>query len=113
MLQLIAATESVTEVIGNKTEGALIYMIKEWGEDYEKIEADNFNDERDKKFSFNSTKKRSTTIVTRRDGSVRVLCKGAPEYILDDCTTFYSNRENKALPLTSAKRIEINEAILD
>uniref|UniRef100_A0A7S3HU65 Calcium-transporting ATPase n=1 Tax=Spumella elongata TaxID=89044 RepID=A0A7S3HU65_9STRA len=78
-------------IIGNKTEGALIMMTNQWGFDHEDFKTKNFNEATDKIFSFNSAKKRSTAIVHRADGSVRLYCKGASEWILKDCTHFLSN----------------------
>jgi magnesium-transporting ATPase (P-type) len=60
----------------NKTEGALINMARGWGFDYDKLKDDNFNEAVDRVFSFNSDKKRSTAIAHRKDGSVRLYCKG-------------------------------------
>jgi P-type Ca2+ transporter type 2C len=63
-------------IIGNKTEGALILLARSWGFDYEQLTAERFHEDRgDRIFSFNSSKKRSTAIIQRRDGSVRLLCK--------------------------------------
>jgi len=74
--------------IGNKTEGALIFMVKNWGYDYEQVKQHLFDDSRDRVYAFNSSKKRSTAIVHRSDGSVRLYCKGASEYVLRDCTMY-------------------------
>ena len=75
-------------IVGNKTEGALILMIKDWGINYEKVKAETFHEENgDKIFSFNSNKKRSTVVIVRDNGSVRLYCKGASECVLHDCTT--------------------------
>jgi magnesium-transporting ATPase (P-type) len=70
-----AATKSVAApvatVIGNKTEGALINMIRAWGYDYDEMKAKNFNQKTDRIFSFNSDKKRSSAVIVRADGTVR------------------------------------------
>jgi magnesium-transporting ATPase (P-type) len=83
-------------IIGNKTEGALIMMAKSWGYEYEEVKAANFK-EGDVLFSFNSAKKRSTAIVHRADGSVRLYCKGATEWILKDCSKFLTASGEEAL----------------
>lgn len=44
-------------VIGSKTEGALIVMAKEWGFDYDAVKSKAYSDETDKMFAFNSAKK--------------------------------------------------------
>ena len=99
-------------VIGSKTEGALIVMAKNWGYDYEAVKDKNFHDETDKMFAFNSAKKRSTAIIHKADGKIRLLCKGAPEWVLRDCT-HYTTKDGSSAPLTAQKRAEIEKHILD
>lgn len=63
-------------IIGNKTEGALLLLAKAWGFDYEAMTAERLHEDKgDRVFSFNSSKKRSTAVIQRPDGSVRLLCK--------------------------------------
>jgi Ca2+-transporting ATPase len=90
------------QIIGNKTEGALILMSKSWGIDYEEVHNRTFKDGVDKVFSFNSAKKRSTAIVHQPDGTVIVYCKGASEWILKDCTHYLSST-GALQPMTKAK----------
>jgi len=97
-------------IVGNKTEGALILMIRNWGLDYEKIKKKIFDENVDRIFSFNSGKKRSTVVVHRADGSVRLYCKGASEWILNDCT-HYTNEHGESLFITQGKRIELCDFI--
>jgi P-type Ca2+ transporter type 2C len=97
-------------IIGNKTEGALILMAKSWGFDYEDVKRRLFDDKRDKVFSFNSAKKRSTAVVHRPDGSVRLYVKGAPEWILTDCTSFLL-RDGTVANMTQSKKKEIEDHI--
>jgi P-type Ca2+ transporter type 2C len=99
-------------VIGSKTEGALIVMAKNWGFDYEAVKAKVFKDDQDKMFAFNSGKKRSTAIVHRNGGAARLLCKGAPEWVLRDCT-HYTKSDGTSAPMTAEKRAEIEKHILD
>jgi len=99
-------------VIGSKTEGALIVMAKEWGFDYETVKNKIFNDATDRMFAFNSGKKRSTAIIHRGDGRVTVLCKGAPEWVLKDCSS-YLTANGSVSSLTKEKRAEIDKHILD
>jgi magnesium-transporting ATPase (P-type) len=100
------------QIIGNKTEGALILMIKSWGHDYEQVREKIYNEEKgDRVFSFNSAKKRSTCVVHNNDGSVRLYCKGASEWILKDCTHVL-DRNGNPTPLTEEKRAELERHIL-
>jgi Ca2+-transporting ATPase len=75
-------------IVGNKTEGALINMIRGWGFDYEEVRNRCFDDLKDVVFPFSSDKKRSTAVVHRPDGSVTVFCKGASEWLLNDCSSY-------------------------
>lgn len=95
-------------VIGNKTEGALIVMAKGWGYDYEAVRQQMFDDKVDKVFSFNSAKKRSTSVVHLKDGRVRLYVKGAPEWVLQDCTN-YLQQDGSCELMTAAKKQEIEE----
>jgi magnesium-transporting ATPase (P-type) len=94
-------------VIGNKTEGALINLIRSWGEDYEQVKVEQYNEKTDKIFPFDSTKKRSTAVVLNVDGSVRLYVKGATEVLLSDCS-FYTdiNGDTKAMDATMKEYLE-------
>mmetsp|Transcript_25668 Transcript_25668/g.55526 ORF Transcript_25668/g.55526 Transcript_25668/m.55526 type:complete len:1103 (+) Transcript_25668:105-3413(+) len=93
-------------IIGNKTEGALIMMAKSWGYDHEEMKGTNFKEGVDKLFSFNSAKKRSTAIVHRADGSVRLYCKGATEWILKDCSKFLTASGSSPMTAEKTKTLE-------
>ena len=97
-------------VIGSKTEGALLLMSKAWGLEGDHVKAGTFNDATDKLFSFNSTKKRSTCIVHRPDGSIRLFCKGASETLLKDAA-FFTGEDGTVHPMTKAKFTELNEIV--
>ena len=101
---------SIPVVVGNKTEGALINMIRSWGNDHEAIKSEMFDPLRDHIFPFNSDKKRSTAIVTLANGMVRLYCKGASEWILKDCTG-YTNSLGSTDVLTETIRQTLNETI--
>jgi magnesium-transporting ATPase (P-type) len=98
--------------IGNKTEGALIQMAKEWGFEYEDVFLKKFVEGKDKIYSFNSNKKRSTSIVHYPNGTVRVYCKGASEWLIKDCT-HYTKSDGTAAVLNDAKKTEIENHIND
>jgi len=98
-------------VIGNKTEGALVMMVQNWGFDYELVKSELFNATVDRVYAFNSGKKRSTAVIHRRDGSVTVFCKGASEWIIKDCTS-YTDEKGVSQKMTSSKIEELNNHIL-
>jgi P-type Ca2+ transporter type 2C len=89
--------------IGNTTEGALLQWLSETGLDYNQLRH---------RFPvvyqvhFSSDRKRMTTVVPYGDGLV-VLLKGAPEYILEGCTS-YLNAEGRPQPMTPERRVLID-----
>jgi magnesium-transporting ATPase (P-type) len=97
--------------IGNKTEGAMIMMVSKWGYEYPDICENKFNDSKDRLYAFNSGKKRSTGIIHYPDGTVRVYCKGASEWVLKDCTK-YTTKDGTTETMTASKRSEIEDHIL-
>jgi len=99
-------------IIGNKTEGALLIMAKNWGFEYEAMKTEFFQEDRDKVFSFNSGKKRSTAVVQLSNGSVRVYVKGATEWVLKDCVS-YLDEDGTSKPLDEAKVHQLEGFIND
>ena len=99
-------------VIGSKTEGALMIMSNSWGKDYEEVKKASFNDKTDKLFSFNSAKKRSSAILFRADGSVRIVVKGATEWVLKDCSKLLAE-DGSEVALSDSKRSDIENHIHD
>lgn len=97
-------------VIGNKTEGALINLIRAWGEDYDRVNGALYNQAKDKLFPFDSTKKRSTAILFRPDGSVRLYCKGATEVLLANCDRF-TNKKGETEMITPSKLTKLEDHI--
>ncbi len=102
------------QIIGNKTEGALINMIRKWGYDYDAVKESKFSDARnDKIFSFNSLKKRSTCVLHYPEtGMVRLYVKGASEWVLNDCTKVLKT-DGSTAPLDANKKKEIEGYIMD
>ena len=99
-------------VIGSKTEGALILMADSWGYKYDEVKNNAFREETDRMFAFNSAKKRSTAIIHKADGKIRLLCKGAPEWVLRDCT-HYLGSDGTPQRMTDEKRAEIETHIVN
>jgi magnesium-transporting ATPase (P-type) len=102
-------------VIGSKTEGALLYMIRsQWGIDEDLHRSKLFHEDRgDKFYSFDSIKKCSTAIILLngvQDG-YRVFVKGASELVLDSCTHFLDNEGNAQI-MDAAMKQKILDLIL-
>ena len=87
-------------------------MAKEWGFDEEKVKNLMFDQTRDQIFAFNSDKKRSTAVVHRPDGSVRLFCKGASECLLQDCS-MWVDKDGYCRPMTAGKMKELDALILE
>ncbi len=97
-------------VVGNKTEGALMEMVTNWGFDVDELKRTIFNDEVDKLFPFNSTSKISAAVVSRSDRSVRIFCKGASEVVLQLCN-MYMDKDGKVHPMTPKSMDNFNYVI--
>lgn len=128
-------SKTEVEVLGNKTEGALLMMAKyKFGADYQTIRETNFQPFRgDKIIPFNSDRKCMTTLLFtnvidvgkgassygvvskgRRSAdkvnACHVFCKGAPEVVLSKCTT-YTARNGDKKPLTAIVKREIESVL--
>ncbi len=99
------------KIVGSATEGALLLMIHGWGLHFTELKEQHFDKTADKIFPFNSGKKRATAVIRQRDGSVRVLVKGATEWVLGDCT-HYLQADGTAAPLTPAVRQKLEAQML-
>ena len=67
---------------------------------------------------FSSATKLSCTVVRQTSGpptkegrSAIVLCKGAPEYVLKQCVSYYRSTDGAVTPLTIEVQAAIMEAI--
>ena len=72
------------EIIGNKTEGAMILYLLALGKDYR---AERARVEKVRTFPFTSAKKRMSTVLRTSSGEApgRLYTKGSPEALLDTC----------------------------
>ncbi|KAJ6242903.1 calcium-transporting atpase [Anaeramoeba flamelloides] len=94
-------------VMGSKTEGALLIMLKKWEREFNEIRED---EEQliTKCIPFSSKRKRMTTIIQDGNGYL-VFCKGASEIVLDKCKN-YIFEENKFI-LDQDKKNELKKVI--
>jgi calcium-translocating P-type ATPase len=103
-------------VEGNATEGALILLAKGAGcvEDEDAYRDQIFfPEDGDKVFAFNSSKKRSSAVMHYpATGGYRVYVKGAPDWVLEDCTHM-SLPDGSEVPFTSEDRTMVDDVILD
>lgn len=92
---------------GDPTEGSLIVAASKVGLDVDLFKQEN---PRIDEVPFSSERKRMTTLHQMKDGNTVAFIKGAPEAILDRCTSIYD--ENGKRELTSEEKeklLKINE----
>ena len=87
---------------GDPTEGALVVLAAKAGLGWEKARE---QCPRIGEFPFSSDRKRMTTIHKIEDGKHRAFMKGAPEVILDRCSSFLNDDEILALNDSERKKI--------
>jgi magnesium-transporting ATPase (P-type) len=89
-------------IMGNKTEASLMNLAATWGFNCDTMKRQLFSNMRDKIIPFDSLKKRSTAIVHLANGSMRLYCKGASEWLIKNCTRYLSST-GEELPLSEEK----------
>lgn len=92
-------------VKGDPTEGALVVLALKAGVHEEETR---LQYPRIEEFPFSSERKRMTTIHSMEDGKRMAFMKGAPEVILDRCSSLLIGNERRVL--TDAERLKILEA---
>ncbi|TFG12242.1 cation-transporting P-type ATPase [Candidatus Thorarchaeota archaeon] len=101
--------ESSWRVVGDPTEGALLVAAEKAGITADKLE---LQYEEITEFSFDSKRKRMTSIYRDDEGQVWAFTKGAPEVILERSTQVLVNDEKKTLDHTKRNDIlEVNMAM--
>ena len=96
-------------VAGNKSEGALLHMLKvSFSVDYSDVRKSNgrflFRE------NFSSARKRMTTVFISSSGDYNVYCKGASEMVLALCAN-YRTSNGSLVEIDAAKRGELQSAI--
>mmetsp|Transcript_22674 Transcript_22674/g.22874 ORF Transcript_22674/g.22874 Transcript_22674/m.22874 type:complete len:1042 (-) Transcript_22674:604-3729(-) len=99
------------EVMGNKTEGALLLMLLEnFGVDYVTRRAEGFKAKRgDKLFTFSSARKRMT-VLQKLEKDCRVYSKGAAEVMVSICTRYITS-SGQIVPFDDATRANVSKVI--
>ena len=95
-------------IVGSKTEGAFLLLIKDWGTI---MDAPVGTTENSRNFPFDSAKKRSTAINALASGKIRLYCKGASEAVLKDCTMLLESDGVTKSVLNDKERTKIEEHI--
>ncbi|CAM2710546.1 unnamed protein product [Rotaria socialis] len=95
----------LSKQIGNKTECALLDLVKQWNGSYDEIRKKIPQDSLAKVYTFNSARKMMSTII-QRDQGYRLYTKGASEMVLAKCISMVGeNNQPKDLNENKKKRI--------
>jgi Ca2+-transporting ATPase len=107
-LRKIEAKDS-WEIFGDPTEGALIVAAEKAALKREEID-DNYP--RVREIPFTSERKRMTTLHKTPENEVVAYVKGAPETILERCSTIFENgKETKLTQAKTSKVLQANEQL--
>jgi calcium-translocating P-type ATPase len=103
------------EVLGNKTEGALLLWLHSLGIDFVKLRAEGFDATMgDQMFTFSSDRKRMSVLQMPEAGLINgkavLFTKGASEVVLDICT-HQLDHKGEHQTLTAGKRKRLEELI--
>ena len=102
------------EVLGSKTEGALLTMIsKNFNNDYKLRRSQGFDTARgDRLFTFSSERKRMSILQVADKGKYQhtLYTKGASEVVVGLCKA-YTGQDGSELPIGTKERNEIQAAI--
>jgi P-type Ca2+ transporter type 2C len=110
---ILVEGESGAEVVGNKTEGALLmFLKKQLGRDYAEVREIGFSSERGDKLITFSSQRKCMSVVQNYPSVHRVLCKGAAEVLLAKCVS-YITPTGAAKKLTKKVIAEIDDVIAD
>jgi Ca2+-transporting ATPase len=105
VISMLSDDKANWSVVGDPTEGALLVAAEKAGLHLNETRA---HYEELTEFSFDSKRKRMTTIVRDKNGRTYAFSKGAPELILERTTKIHVNGEE--VDFDSDKRSEIIEA---
>ena len=102
----LAKTDGETEALGNPTEGALLLWLDEEGQDYKELR-DSF--EVLDQLTFSTERKYMATLGRNRNARTLLHAKGAPEILLEKCSSILIGSGEEVL--NDGERGEILEAI--
>ncbi|CAF2700040.1 unnamed protein product [Rotaria sp. Silwood2] len=97
--------------IGNKTECALLDLVRQWGGSYDEIREKIPQDDLVKVYTFNSARKMMSTIIKRDDG-YRLYTKGASEMVLAKCKSIIGE-DNKSKDVNDDEKNKITHDIIE
>lgn len=80
--------------LGNVTECALLQFLLTVGYDYNQIRKDYPESQYTAVYTFNGQRKRMSSVYPIADNVQRLLCKGAPEVVLQRCEYIINDQGN-------------------
>eukprot|EP00873_Tetraselmis_striata_P037774 jgi/Tetstr1/458038/TSEL_044546.t1 len=97
---LLDAAGGRVDFVGNRTECALLMMVRNWGCDYRALRDSN---PLDKLYAFTSDRKMASALLPLPGGGKRLHNKGAAEIVLQRCVS-YMDTAGKEAPLSAQLR---------
>uniref|UniRef100_A0A8C5V3X6 Calcium-transporting ATPase n=1 Tax=Microcebus murinus TaxID=30608 RepID=A0A8C5V3X6_MICMU len=89
--------------VGNKTECALLGLVRDLKQDYEAVRDEMPEEQFHKVYTFNSVRKSMSTVVRKPGGGFRMYSKGASEIILRKCNRIL-DQKGEAVPFKNKDR---------
>lgn len=89
--------------IGNKTDCALLHLGHKCGYNYRQLRKD-FSDSIVKVVPFSSDTKSMSTVVKEK-GKAIAYCKGAPDFVMKNCTSYLDASGNPARSMTPSRTL--------
>ena len=105
---LIEQEDGSTDLVGNRTEGALLMLLKSWGRSYKTARSDR-RDDVAQVYGFSSAKKMASVMLRHPDG-MRLYNKGAAEMVLEQCVQ-YIDASGRVADMSTNKRNELWDII--
>ncbi|KAG2453779.1 hypothetical protein HYH02_001989 [Chlamydomonas schloesseri] len=107
---LVDQESGVTDFVGNRTECALLVMLRKLGLDYKQLREEREADQV-KLYGFSSARKMASVLLRERaTGNLRLYNKGAAEWVLKRCVGL-ARPDGSTEPMTHAKLEEMNALV--
>ncbi|KAL3146758.1 hypothetical protein ABBQ38_014742 [Trebouxia sp. C0009 RCD-2024] len=105
---LIEKEDGSTDLVGNRTEGALLILLKTWGRSYKAVRSD-LREDIVQVYGFSSARKMASVMLRHLDG-MRLYNKGAAELVLERCSACV-DADGRVAKLSANKRDELGGVI--
>ncbi|KAG2435667.1 hypothetical protein HXX76_006868 [Chlamydomonas incerta] len=107
---LVDQESGVTDFVGNRTECALLVLLRKLGFDYKQLREEREADQI-KLYGFSSARKMASVLLRERaSGNLRLYNKGAAEWVLKRCVGL-ARPDGSTEPMTPARLEEMNALV--